>query len=114
MIAAPASAASIDCRAISSGVIGKASDIVGVWIDPVTAQEMITLVRLATVIQSFRLSQRLSWSIAHGMSNSEGPSLRYSDYSEVRIRASPQTLTVSGVRPVSIPKTTYQAVENRF
>jgi hypothetical protein len=36
-------------------VTGKASDIVGVCIDPVTAQEMITLVRFATVIQSFRL-----------------------------------------------------------
>jgi hypothetical protein len=86
-------------------VIGKASDIVGVWIDPVTAQEMITLVRLATVIQSFRLSQRLSWSDTHGISNSEEPSPRYSDCSEVRIRVSPQTLTMLGVRTVSIPKT---------
>src|SRR5450631_3128962 len=57
IIAAPASAASIDCLAISSGVIGNASDIVGVWIDPVTAQEMITLVRLATAIQSFQISR---------------------------------------------------------
>src|SRR5262249_12865291 len=42
-IAAPACAAAIDCSAIWSGVIGSASDIVGVWIDPVIAQEMITL-----------------------------------------------------------------------
>jgi hypothetical protein len=86
-------------------VIGKASDIVGVWIDPVTAQEMITLVRLATVIQSFRLSQRLSWSDAHGISNSKEPSPRYSDCPEVRIRTSPQTFTMLGVRTVSISKT---------
>ncbi len=30
-------------RAISSGVIGKASDMLGVWIAPVTAQLMMTL-----------------------------------------------------------------------
>src|SRR4030088_124325 len=42
-IAAPALAASIACVAISSGVTGKASDMVGVWIEPVIAQVMITL-----------------------------------------------------------------------
>src|SRR6266568_6617758 len=41
--AAPALAASIACVAISSGVTGKASDMVGVWIEPVIAQVMITL-----------------------------------------------------------------------
>src|SRR4051794_25454936 len=43
MIAAPASAASIDCLAICSGVSGRYSDIDGVWVDPVIAQEMMTL-----------------------------------------------------------------------
>ena len=42
-IAAPALAASIDWVAIWSGVIGSASDMVGVWIEPVTAQVMTTL-----------------------------------------------------------------------
>ena len=42
-IAAPALAASIACVAIWSGVIGSASDMVGVWIEPVTAQVMSTL-----------------------------------------------------------------------
>src|SRR5580700_8695067 len=44
-IAAPASAAAIASRAISSGVSGKWGLIVGVWIDPVTAQVMTTLPR---------------------------------------------------------------------
>src|SRR6056297_3241317 len=42
-MAAPASAAPMAAAAISSGVIGRWSDIVGVWIAPVTAQVMITL-----------------------------------------------------------------------
>jgi hypothetical protein len=42
MIDAPASAAAIDCSAISSGVIGKCGDMLGVWIEPVTAQVMMT------------------------------------------------------------------------
>src|SRR5215468_1799133 len=42
-IVAPALAASIDWVAIWSGVIGSASDMVGVWIEPVTAQVMTTL-----------------------------------------------------------------------
>ena len=50
MIAAPASAASIDCWAISAGVIGRCGDIVGVWIEPVTAQVMMTLRRLAMAL----------------------------------------------------------------
>ena len=40
-IAAPALAASIACVAIWSGVIGSASDMVGVWIEPVIAQLMM-------------------------------------------------------------------------
>src|SRR5262249_16383239 len=39
----PALAASIDWVAIWSGVIGSASDMVGVWIEPVMAQVMTTL-----------------------------------------------------------------------
>src|ERR1700730_9596657 len=42
-MAAPALAASIGWVAIESGVIGKASDMVGVWIEPVIAQVMTTL-----------------------------------------------------------------------
>ena len=42
MIAAPASAAPIAAAAISDGVIGRCGVIVGVWIEPVTAQVMIT------------------------------------------------------------------------
>src|SRR5688572_30742282 len=42
-IAAPACAASIACVAMSSGVNGSASDMVGVWIEPVIAQVMTTL-----------------------------------------------------------------------
>src|SRR5215470_12698915 len=42
-IVAPALAASIDWVAIWSGVIGSASDMVGVWIEPVMAQVMTTL-----------------------------------------------------------------------
>ncbi len=43
MIAAPASAASMLLCAICSGVIGRCSDMLGVWIAPVTAQLMMTL-----------------------------------------------------------------------
>jgi hypothetical protein len=43
MIAAPASDAAMDSRAISSGVIGRYGVMVGVWTEPVTAQVMITL-----------------------------------------------------------------------
>src|SRR5512134_3631525 len=42
-IAAPALAASIDACAISSGVTGRYGDMLGVWIEPVTAQVMMTL-----------------------------------------------------------------------
>src|SRR5262245_59837348 len=42
-IVAPALAASIDWVAIWSGVIGSASDMVGVWNEPVMAQVMTTL-----------------------------------------------------------------------
>ena len=42
-IEAPASAASIAAVAISSGVTGRCGDIDGVWIEPVTAQVMMTL-----------------------------------------------------------------------
>ena len=43
MMLAPASAAAMDCSAISCGVIGRWSDMEGVWIAPVTAQVMMTL-----------------------------------------------------------------------
>ena len=42
-IAAPAAAAPMALSAISSGVIGRCGDIVGVWIAPVIAQVMMTL-----------------------------------------------------------------------
>src|ERR1700712_2225003 len=43
MTAAPASAAPTAASAISSGVIGRCGDMLGVWIAPVTAQVMMTL-----------------------------------------------------------------------
>src|SRR5882724_6598378 len=46
-MAAPASAASIAASAISCAVIGMCGDIVGVWIEPVTAQVMMTLLGVA-------------------------------------------------------------------
>jgi len=46
-MAAPASAAAIACRAISSGVTGRCGDIEGVWIEPVTAQVMIAFLAFA-------------------------------------------------------------------
>ena len=42
-IAAPASAAPIAASAISCAVTGRCGDIEGVWIEPVTAQVMMTL-----------------------------------------------------------------------
>src|SRR5690606_9002994 len=42
-MAAPASAAPMAASAISSGVTGRAGDIEGVWMAPVTAQVMMTL-----------------------------------------------------------------------
>jgi hypothetical protein len=41
-MAAPALAAPTAACAISSGVIGRCGDMLGVWIDPVTAQVMMT------------------------------------------------------------------------
>ena len=43
MMAAPASAASMLAWASSSGVMGRCSDMLGVWIAPVMAQVMTTL-----------------------------------------------------------------------
>src|SRR3984957_10124764 len=48
-MAAPASAASIACFATSSGVSGRCGLMVGVWIDPVTAQVMMTLPERANI-----------------------------------------------------------------
>ena len=42
-MAAPASAAPMAASAISCAVIGICGDIEGVWIEPVTAQVMMTL-----------------------------------------------------------------------
>src|SRR6266853_4850226 len=46
-MAAPASAAPMAASAISLAVIGRCGDIEGVWIEPVTAQVMMTLRALA-------------------------------------------------------------------
>ena len=46
-MAAPASAAPIAASAISCAVTGRCGDIDGVWIEPVTAQVMMTLLLLA-------------------------------------------------------------------
>jgi hypothetical protein len=44
MMAAPALAASMLCRAISSGVQGRVGDMLSVWTAPVMAQLMIVFV----------------------------------------------------------------------
>src|SRR5205085_11473269 len=49
-IAAPASCAPIAASAISSAVIGRYGDMVGVWMAPVTAHVMITLRRALLVL----------------------------------------------------------------
>ena len=50
-MAAPASAAPMAASAISLAVIGKCGDIDGVWIEPVTAQVMMTLRPLAMGVE---------------------------------------------------------------
>src|SRR5882762_5906231 len=54
-IAAPACAAPIAASAISSGVMGRWGDIVGVWISPVTAQVMMPLPCAAAIPGLFPL-----------------------------------------------------------
>src|ERR1700731_147424 len=54
-MAAPALAASIAWVAIWSGVTGNASDMVGVWIEPVIAQVMITLLDFCAMGSGFLL-----------------------------------------------------------
>src|SRR5256885_7051273 len=49
-IAAPAFAAPMAASAISSGVIGRCGDMVGVWIEPVTAHVMMTLPCAAAIV----------------------------------------------------------------
>src|SRR6185312_6004613 len=51
-MAAPASAAPIAASAISLAVMGRCGDMDGVWIEPVTAQVMMTLRALAMGISS--------------------------------------------------------------
>jgi hypothetical protein len=50
---APASAAAIAPSAISLGVMGRYSDMDGVWIDPVTAQVMITLLAMVSSVKFY-------------------------------------------------------------
>src|SRR5262245_54126939 len=52
-IAAPACAAPSAALAISSGVIGRCGDIDGVWIEPVTAQVMMTLPCAAAIVLDY-------------------------------------------------------------
>src|SRR5690349_649354 len=49
-IAAPACAAAMAASAISSGVMGRYGDMVGVWIEPVTAHVMMTLPCAAAIV----------------------------------------------------------------
>src|ERR1700744_6552530 len=55
-IAAARLAAAIDCEAISSGVTGSASDMVGVCAEPVTAQLMMTLLLMQISIAFNRVA----------------------------------------------------------
>jgi hypothetical protein len=57
MIAAPALAAAIDSSATCFGVIGRYGVIVGVWIEPVTAQVMITFLAGAATLRYSSISQ---------------------------------------------------------
>ena len=57
---APACAASIACSAIWSGVTGSASDMVGVWIEPVIAQ-LMTILLLAFGAMRFLQRFRIFW-----------------------------------------------------
>src|SRR5215510_10624429 len=59
-IDAPALAAPIAASAISSGVIGRCGDMVGVWIAPVTAHVMMTLPCAAAIVSSASLHERTS------------------------------------------------------
>jgi hypothetical protein len=59
MIAAPALAAAMDSSAISLGVIGRCGVIVGVWIEPVTAQVIITFLFACATSQSSSLRHTL-------------------------------------------------------
>src|SRR3546814_4441221 len=56
MIDAPASAAAMDCSAISSGVMGSAGDMVGVCADPGIAQAMITLFAISCSLELLYVS----------------------------------------------------------
>src|SRR3546814_2973525 len=56
MIDAPASAAAMDCSAISSGVMGSAGDMVGVCADPVIAQVMITFFAISCSLKLLYVS----------------------------------------------------------
>src|SRR6187551_95082 len=56
--AAPASAAPIAASAISLAVMGRCGDIDGVWIEPVTAQVMMTLRPLAMAFPPVDCSQQ--------------------------------------------------------
>src|SRR6266849_7978299 len=69
-IAAPASAAPIAASAISLAVIGRCGDIVGVWIEPVTAQVMMTLWPLAMRFSPFsKYARRAGCHIFSGVSD---------------------------------------------
>src|SRR5213596_2403812 len=52
-IAAPACAAPIAAAAISSGVTGRYGDMLGVWIEPVTAHVMMTLPCAAAICEFY-------------------------------------------------------------
>src|ERR1041385_1423646 len=54
-MAAPAFTAALAASAISSGVIGRYGDMVGVWIEPVTAHVMMTLPCAAAIFGVLRL-----------------------------------------------------------
>ncbi|MNT10922.1 hypothetical protein D3C72_1457760 [compost metagenome] len=58
-IAAPASAAATASSAICRGVIGRYGDIEGVWIEPVTAQVMMTFGDLRMLVSFWILAARL-------------------------------------------------------
>ena len=56
-IAAPASMAPTAASSISSAVTGRCGDMLGVWIEPVTAQVMMTLFGLGMALPRGRVAR---------------------------------------------------------
>src|ERR1700678_65758 len=103
-MAAPASPAPIAASAISLAVIGKYGDIVGVWIEPVTAQVMTTflLIRAFLPYCDQAMLHPLKDRVKRGVSGSL-TATRNSRAGSITLRSAARRS--SGVRTCSIPTT---------